>query len=422
MSEEDMTTFTFEIASPDDTGSIIETTLKCKEFATLQINGRRHYYRYYSGNNQRTIRIAPKRVSKKDSRDTYIQQISLALRRTINIRDVIKGTERNSIYMRVGKANYLVAFRKDGIRYVCNGMNANFDILITAVSKVIYRSCFTEDEEELDDYFVRCVELPENVQYAIENRAPYFFFENGEQQDVRVNVKQIAKEKFALEISSGVWGEISLRDLNTFINTFLKGHRKGKWHRISPKDLWTKLLGKKPSFSKEKVMMEFLKQNRTQDIVEQRAMELFNSLERRYPRIKKVKWTRETNNKSPIIVDALLIRGKLTDWLLVDNAMKHDFQEVSTYVLIDGEDKYKTMKNQFPTKSSKDLYWSGPICIDNMQGGASKGDQFASRALACMNDQVLKDRIGTVTHYMNNLEIGQTEVRLDWDALSDLSS
>ena len=32
---EDMTTFTFEIASPDDRDEVISTTLKCKEFQDL---------------------------------------------------------------------------------------------------------------------------------------------------------------------------------------------------------------------------------------------------------------------------------------------------------------------------------------------------------------------------------------------------
>tara|TARA_R110000751_G_scaffold4372_5_gene21410 strand:+ start:407 stop:1657 length:1251 start_codon:yes stop_codon:yes gene_type:complete len=413
---EEYDVITFEIHSPDDERSIISTEVRCKEFKDINLyRGRRYYYNHLN-NSAKTVRIVPKRSNKKDSRDTYIQQISLALRRAINIRDVIKSTKRNSIYMRVGKAKYLVAFRKDGIRYICNGMNANFDILITAVAKVIYRSCFTEDDDELDDYFVRCVELPENIQYAIENRTPYYFYENGEQQEVRINVKQIAKEKFALEISSGVWGEISLKDLNTFVNTFLKGHRKGKWHRISPKNLWTKLLGKKPSFSKEKVMVEFLKQNRTQDIVDKRAMELFDSLENRFSKIKKVKWKRPKSAGASLEVNALIVRGKYTDWLLVDNAMKHDFQEVSTYALVSSEESYKTVKNEFPTKE-KNLYWSGPICIDNMQGGASLGDQFASRALACMNDQILIERVSTVTHYLGKLEINQTKVRLNWDAL-----
>jgi len=417
--ETNLDTIIFEIASPDDARTIIKTNLTCKEFKNINLFRRgRQYYRYRAA--ARTVNITPKRSTKKDSRDSYIQQISLALRRKINIREVIKNSQRNSIYMRVGKANYLIAFRKDGIRYVCNGMNANFDILMTAVAKVIYRSCFIENDDDLDDYFVRCVELPENIQYVMENRTPYYFFENGVKQEVRINVKQIAKEKFALEISNGVWGEMSLKDLNTFVNTFLKGHRKGKWHRISPKKLWIKLLGEAPSNSKEKVMFEFLKQNRTQDLVDQRAMELFNSLEKRYPKIKKVKWKQEARrNSASFIVDALVVRGTFADWLLVDNAMKHDFQEVSTYVLV-GKSNYRANENPYPSKSKRPLYWSGPICIDNMEGGASKGDQFATRALACMNDKILIARVGTVTSYLQNLKENQTKVRLDWDALSDL--
>mgnify|MGYP006403240221 CR=1 FL=1 len=359
-------TIEFRILSPDDTRSEIVTLVTSKSFENINMYAGRRYYRYNHGN-ARVITIHPQRVrAVKDSRDQYTQQISLALRRRIKIRELIKNSKRSSIYMRVGKAKYLVCFRKVGIRYSCNGMNANFDILITALAKVIYRSCFETDEEKLDDYFMRCVELPDNIQYVLENRCPYHFYEASHKQEVRVNVKQIGKEKFALEISNGTWGEMTLRDLNTFVNSYLKGHKKGSWKRLNPDQLWERLLGSKPNDSQNKLMIEFLKQNRTQDIVDRRAMELFESLERKYSGIKRVKWKREGHSRgrkmpAGIEVDALLVRGKIADWLLVDNAMKHEFQEVSTYVLIEG---------------SKDQYYSTLITSQPQQKLQYGQDQF----------------------------------------------
>ena len=412
--DENMYKIGFEISSPDDERQLSGTDIYCKEFKNVAIYTTGHRYNYTQ--NRRVIVISPRRQNKKDGQDMYIQQITVALRRKINIRELIKNSKRNSIYMRVGKANYLVAFRKDGIRYACNGMVANFDILIGALAKVIYRSCFIDDEEALDDYFVKCVELPENIQYVIENRAPYYFFEEGVKQEVRINVRQIGKDRFALEVSNGVWGEMNLRDLNTFVNSFLKGHRKGKWHRISPKRLWEVLLEKEITPAQEKVMLEFLKQNRTQDIVDQRAMELFESLDKRFKKIKRVKWKKTDKTRGSQIVDGLVIRGFYADWLLLDTAMKHEFQEVTTYVLVKESNMGRGMPNPYPC--NKELIWSGPICIDNMQGGASKGDQFATRALACMNDKTLIQRVSTVKNYLGDLKDNQTKIRLDWDALS----
>ena len=44
--------------------------------------------------------------------------------------------------------------------------------------------------------------------------------------------------------------------------------------------------------------------------------------------------------------------------------------------------------------------WSGPICIDNMAKGSSLGDQFATRALAVMNDNMTVARVNTIKGYL----------------------
>ena len=44
-------------------------------------------------------------------------------------------------------------------------------------------------------------------------------------------------------------------------------------------------------------------------------------------------------------------------------------------------------------------------------------DQFAARAFACMNDPMLIKLVSTVGRYIPNHTKGQTDVRLDWDAM-----
>ena len=72
-------------------------------------------------------------------------------------------------------------------------------------------------------------------------------------------------------------------------------------------------------------------------------------------------------------------------------------------------------------ETDKTPYWAGPICIDNLSSGASVGDQFAARAFACMNDVMLVKLVSTVRRYIDTHTVNQKELRLDWDAMCELS-
>ena len=124
--------------------------------------------------------------------------------------------------------------------------------------------------------------MPENVRYVLENRLPYFFYENFQKIQVRLNVMQIEDDICAIEISDGIWGEISFKDLNTMCNFYIHGKQRGSWKFISPDELYFRLIGEKISESTEKVMIEFLKQNRQHDMVEKRAEELMRDLQQQY--------------------------------------------------------------------------------------------------------------------------------------------
>ena len=274
--------------------------------------------------------------------------------------------------------------------------------LMTALSRALYRSCFEEDAQTLTIYLFRMIMLPENVSYVLENRTPFWFFdvETREKVEVRLNTQMIDNDKAALEISDGVWGPISVKDLDIFVNYFYHGHtRAKKWAYMSPKKLWKELMGEEPSSSQEKLMVEFLCQNRTQDIVENRAKELMNSLTVRYPdRIRLVDVGKYT---------AMLIRGKKADWIIVDSTYKTQIQKVKTYVFIHDDllqptdaDTRSSYRRSNSGLSFMGGQLRGPICIDNVHSNSSLGDQYAARGLALLNDNITMKLVNTIGRYV----------------------
>jgi uncharacterized protein YaaN involved in tellurite resistance len=98
---------------------------------------------------------------------------------------------------------------------------------------------------------------------------------------------------------------------------------------------------------------------------------------------------------------------------------------VSTYVLTTGgagEAQENPFSHPIINNTDRVAKWSGPICIDNLSNGATKGDQFAARAFACKNDAMLKKLVSTVSRYIQNHAENQQDIRLDWDAMCELSS
>ena len=102
----------------------------------------------------------------------------------------------------------------------------------------------------------------------------------------------------------------------------------------------------------------------------------------------------------------LYVRGKDYDWKLTNNGYKTDIQMVSTYVWQTITDRKKTNEhdengNVIYEEQESEPDWQGPICIDNMAGGSSLGDQFAARALALLNDRFTITIVNTIKRYLN---------------------
>ena len=366
--------------------------------------------------------------------DAIVEGVENILVKEMRIKHIANSGSAKRYTMYIGDDKLMVVFAKKGSRYYINGLTANVGVLTKAIARTIIRAASKPSYDELEDYLYKCIELPESISYVLENKLPYNFYEmeyigagnytttryistkkeniqlcdyEMTEHECRLEVKQIDEETFAIELFSGVWGEINLKQLCSFINTFWKGQKRGQWSSISPEELYYKLIGDKASDSQIKVMIEFLKQNRKEDIVERRAMQLVEDLANTYDTIK----IGNFGDKK-----CMYVRGKITDWMVVESGSKHGIQDVATYALVNGKESHLLKCHVKTTRT--DCRWTGPICIDNQQTGASVGDQFAARAFACMNDSLTVQLVSTMESYIKSLEVGQTKHRLNWDALS----
>ena len=281
-----------------------------------------------------------------------------------------------------------VSVIRAGIRYQINGKSASLSTVASALARVTFKSCFEVEPVKLLQSLYSTLELPENVKYCLENRAPFHFIENYQQVDVRLNVQQIGDNEMAMEISDGVWGTLTVKQLDTFCNYYLHGRARGSWKRLSPLKLYERLIGIEPTDSELIVMKEFLKQNRTQDLVDSRALELIRDL------VEQHKGRLVPHYSDDGELETLYVRGTDFDWKLTSNTFKSDIQMVSTYIW-----QPKTLTSEDGTTYSEPL-WKGPICIDNMAKGSPIGDQFAGRALALLNDSFTIKIVNTIKSYI----------------------
>jgi len=320
-----------------------------------------------------------------------------------------KGISDFNTYITIGdkKEPLTILFSKIGVRYYLMGEMQSKDTVLSAICRVIYRSCFESDQSKLYSYMLHHLRLPENVSYALENRAPFHWYVKGKKIDVRFNIKMIGDDECAMEISDGVWAPISVKNLNVYMNYYWKGQDRGSWKFLSPRKLWAKLLNVEPTEVQLKMMIAFLGQNRTDDLVQSRAVQLVKDMSKQYGHKMKVLWydSGSSNNQK---IKAILVRGKLADWIITDNEFKSEIQAVSTFIY----------KNDAGGSEKKflDGYVAGPICIDNMTKNSSVGDQFAARTMALFNDKLTVSLVNTIKRYLDDVHVeGQYLCRIDFD-------
>tara|TARA_R110001583_G_scaffold117510_1_gene268639 strand:+ start:3260 stop:4525 length:1266 start_codon:yes stop_codon:yes gene_type:complete len=316
----------------------------------------------------------------------------------------------HSIY--IGMRGYVILFNKVKTRYYINGICGNKSVLLAALARTIFKSCFSDDPSELDKFLVKHIQLPENVSYALENRAPYYFYlknEDGNYNkriECRLKVNLIGDNKVALEVSDGRWGELTIKQMNTYMNTYLKRKKQGNWSNLSPSELWERTLGEKPTESEEQLMVAFLNQNRTSKVVRERARDLMIHIAVQYSDRVAINWGSPDKlldqSENPTI---MYIRGKVADWKLTDRGLKSQGQQnVSTYVWVPSSEGGQGSKGK----------WAGPICVDNLDNKSPTGDQFVTRAMGLLNDGMLIGRVSTIGGYLDKSvhKDGQTTCRI----------
>jgi hypothetical protein len=234
------------------------------------------------------------------------------------------------------------------------------------------------------------ITVPEDIRYVLTSRLPYTYYREGNTVQVRLKVMQISDDDYAIEISSNVWGKISSKNLLTLIGFYRHGKKVGNWKFLSPKTLFERLVGREPTDSEVKLMHAFLEQNRSEKLVQERAMTLLDDLLKQYP-------TRVIRNDCAEMI-RIIVLGKSCDWLLTGskeslNRVTIGPQAVAT----------RTMLNETSSEGEgfTQMKWGSSICINTGGKNPSLGDQFASRILSLLNDTITIGRVSTLSSYLH---------------------
>lgn len=320
--------------------------------------------------------------------------------------------------LKYNDSNPLLLIRS-GSDFLLEGVKASLDTICSTLARCLFRSL---NSSELSKFAIKFLKTPDNIHYALENKVPYHFYENWEKVVTRMNIEEIGDDTFAIELYEGTWGQISTKNLNTFLNTYRHGMKRGNWKNLSPQQLFYRLMDRQPSEAELTLMIETMKQNDPEKIVEARAKQLVENLLNDYPdRIKKIEIPKENGT-----IEEYLIRGKLCDWKIVDRGYKTDIQAVSSFVYQEVTNKNRVElrhengtpftkeeviellsrpevhwdEDEYPYTLDNEGRWAGPICIDNLMGGSSVGDQIVARAMAFMNDDMVASRVNTIGRYL----------------------
>ena len=309
---------------------------------------------------------------------------------------------KKEMYFSIGSVPILLEYSS---RYYMNGKAVSFNHMLSVLSRVAIKSVWTDDKLQLQRTLLKTLNVSEDIRYVLENRMPYNFYKDFDKVEVRLNVQQIGFDEYAVEVSDGIWGTMKGKDINSFCSFFLHGKKTGKWKFCSPNRLFVETVGRKPTPSEIELMIPFLEQNRTADLIEKRAQELVQDMVKQFSN--RITLIYKESGK----LDGMVVRGKGYDWFIRDNGSRSGTQRVSTYVLCSKtEVQYHSDDDDVGVEiESND--WRGPICIDNMSNNAPLGDQMCARAFAALNDIMMIKRVSTIRGYINNVE--PDTVRLD---------
>tara|TARA_B100000029_G_scaffold460302_1_gene491186 strand:- start:2879 stop:4300 length:1422 start_codon:yes stop_codon:yes gene_type:complete len=442
----------YQIPKPNDTGQFNQTSflLECADskkglFPSLWINyGKEKRYRASALNQFGEKLIRTEKLGIGHTRnmkdDPILTSLSKSISKVLMPPNDTTTNFLNRITFKYIDGDVSILYSRRNKQYFVDLVRMNKKDACVVLAKILLRGGMARSKEIMDEYVDRCVDFPPNILHVIENRTPFTYYYKVPGQsnaptkiECLINTKLISEKECALEISEGIWGFMPIKDMNTFVNATRLGSRKSeRFTDITPYDLWHELftnaiedkesakksnvifagtrfeketdkmyyVDAQPTLSQYKLMIEWLKQNRTSGMVEDRATELLGNLANEYENIEFIQFRNPTQR-------ALLVSGKCADWIIADEGrgMKLAHQNVNTYKI---------------TGNSKSSGWngyslSGSICIDNLHNNSSIGDQLSARAMVLMNDKAARDMIYTLRRYITDEEFDGTKkpIRVD---------
>lgn len=304
-----------------------------------------------------------------------------------------------------------VTIKKNKSSYDINGMKVSKKAIGSILARIMLdvyaktnRKGLVLTRREMTKIVYSALDTPEDIRYAIINRMPYRYFIDGIKHEARLKIMQISDNSFAIEISSDLWGTISQDNLVTLLGHYVHDKKIGSWKHLSPTKLFTRLVGREPSKSDKKLMLAFLDQNRSSKMVGDRAMSLLDDLVKQYP--KRIRRLDIGNNIRIVVI------GKVSDWLLSGrktdiNSTNLGPQAVSTKMLHENTEEDQTISAS----------WGHNICINTGGKNPSLGDQFASRILSLLNDDVTMHRVYTLDKSRMEKNKSKYRVKLESDKI-----
>ena len=161
----------------------------------------------------------------------------------------------------------------------------------------------------------------------------------------------------------------------------------------SPEKLYERIMGEAGRDSDIKVMKNFLGQNRTSAIVNERAEILLKeTLEKYGDRVKHFFYeVKEDGFKGLETRHILFVKGTENDWAITWVDVKHrdnrkGRQLVSTKFHQSPEEAKVAKLGAVYDFRKDDTGFMG-VCVDNLQSNSSLIDQAVSRVLVCLNDK-----------------------------------
>ena len=389
-------------------------------FSTVSTHTEYQGYRYYRnrGSNDHQVRTGHDQTVNYYAK-TAIKLINNAFKRS------------NAFVFFTENANLVL--QKMDKKYYINGNQVTKTRLNSSMPTILMKMRVSKDRESFNEFVDMVVNSDPVISSAIINKIEYTFFNKGKKIVTLLNLEKTGKEHSAIELYEGMWVEFKDTQIKSFINS-CRGN-KNKYLGVSPEELYYLSRKEFLTSSEIQVVYAFLEQNRKSALVEQRSMELFKDLTERF----KGKIFERGMKVDEVVQQAMAVKGKQLDWLVVDKGYKAGRQDVSTYAVICGSnyDKPSVLENNerynaiegcnginavrgdgfFTDEVSKETFaLLGPICIDQAHTGISIGDQFAARSMALLNDVHSFNQVSTLRGYEKITVVN----RVDWDALSVL--